>query len=279
MTAFVWSIFEESVLDNRPIGVFDSGLGGLSAVKELQKLLPNEHIVYFGDTGRVPYGTKSYETIKRYAEQDVRFLESFGVKAVLAACGTVSAVALDDLKQKFSIPLYGVVDDAAKKALRETKTGVIAVAGTEATIGSGIFERKLSNYGLSRYIGAACPLFVALVECGFYKEDDEVAYQVCERYLGFLRGTGADTLILGCTHFPILAPVISKVLPGVKLINPAYEAAVKLKETLDNNNLLSLENNGKVDYYVSDQPIRFENVANIFLAHDIEAKMIDIEKV
>lgn len=266
-------------MDNRPIGVFDSGLGGLSAVKELQKLLPGEQIVYFGDTGRVPYGTKSYETIKRYAEQDVRFLQSFDVKAVLAACGTVSAVALEDLKQKFSIPLYGVVEDAASKAMKETKTGIIAVAGTEATIGSGIFERKLSKSGLSRYIGVACPLFVSLVECGFYKEDDRVAYEVCERYLGFLKNAGVDTLILGCTHFPILAPVISKVLPDVKLINPSYEAAVKLKETLESEGLLSDKKDNKIEYYVSDQPIKFANVANIFIGHDIEAKMIDIEKV
>ncbi len=265
-------------MDNRPIGVFDSGLGGLSAVKELQKLMPNEHIIYFGDTGRVPYGTKSYETIKKYAEQDVRFLQSFDVKAILAACGTVSAVALDELKQKFSIPLYGVVDDAASKAVHETKSGIIAVAGTEATIGSGIFERKLSNYGLSRYIGVACPLFVSLVECGFYKEDDDVVLQVCERYLGFLKNTGVDTLILGCTHFPILAPVISKVLPGVKLINPSFEAATQLKQRLNDEGLLSDKNDQIVEYYVSDQPIKFANVANIFMGHGIEAKMVNIEK-
>lgn len=262
-------------MDSRAIGVFDSGLGGLCAVRELEKLLPKEHIIYFGDTGRVPYGTKSDEIIKKYAAQDVRFLLSQNVKAVLAACGTVSSVALDALRDAFDIPVFGVIDGAAERASSLSKNKKIAVIGTEATIGAGVFERRLKEKG-AETLGVACPLFVPLVECGF-SSDDEITVLACEKYLAPIRDFGADTVILGCTHFPIIAEAIGKCLPGVTLVNPAKEAANLLSEELLLRNMLSRDGDG-TEYYVSDEPKRFDAVAKIFIGRKISAKKIDIEK-
>ncbi len=262
-------------MDSRAIGVFDSGLGGLCSVRELEKLLPKEHIIYFGDTGRVPYGTKSEEIIKKYAAQDVRFLLSHNVKAVLAACGTVSSVALDGLRDAFDVPVFGVIDGAAERASSLSKNKKIAVIGTEATIGAGVFERRLKEKG-AETLGVACPLFVPLVECGL-SSDDEITALACEKYLAPIRDFGADTVILGCTHFPIIAEAIGKCLPGVVLINPAKEAANLLSEELLLRNMLSRHGDG-TEYYVSDEPKRFDAVAKIFIGRKISAKKIDIEK-
>ena len=262
-------------MDSRAIGVFDSGLGGLCSVRELEKLLPKEHIIYFGDTGRVPYGTKSEEIIKKYAAQDVRFLLSHNVKAVLAACGTVSSVALDGLRDAFDVPVFGVIDGAAERASSLSKNKKIAVIGTEATIGAGVFERRLKEKG-AETLGVACPLFVPLVECGLSSED-EITAIACEKYLAPIRDFGADTVILGCTHFPIIAEAIGKCLPGVVLINPAKEAANLLSEELLLRNMLSRDGDG-TEYYVSDEPKRFDAVAKIFIGRKISAKKIDIEK-
>lgn len=262
-------------MDSRAIGVFDSGLGGLCSVRELEKLLPKEHIIYFGDTGRVPYGTKSEEIIKKYAAQDVRFLLSHNVKAVLAACGTVSSVALDGLRDAFDVPVFGVIDGAAERASSLSKNKKIAVIGTEATIGAGVFERRLKEKG-AETLGVACPLFVPLVECGL-SSDDEITALACEKYLAPIRDFGADTVILGCTHFPIIAEAIGKCLPGVVLINPAKEAANLLSEELLLRNMLSRDGDG-TEYYVSDEPKRFDAVAKIFIGRKISAKKIDIEK-
>lgn len=262
-------------MDSRAIGVFDSGLGGLCSVRELEKLLPKEHIIYFGDTGRVPYGTKPEEIIKKYAAQDVRFLLSHNVKAVLAACGTVSSVALDGLRDAFDVPVFGVIDGAAERASSLSKNKKIAVIGTEATIGAGVFERRLKEKG-AETLGVACPLFVPLVECGF-SSDDEITVLACEKYLAPIRDFGADTVILGCTHFPIIAEAIGKCLPGVVLINPAKEAANLLSEELLLRNMLSRDGDG-TEYYVSDEPKRFDAVAKIFIGRKISAKKIDIEK-
>ena len=244
-------------------------------MRELEKLLPKEHIIYFGDTGRVPYGTKSEEIIKRYAAQDVRFLLSHNVKAVLAACGTVSSVALDGLRDAFDVPVFGVIDGAAERASSLSKNKKIAVIGTEATIGAGVFERRLKEKG-AETLGVACPLFVPLVECGL-SSDDEITALACEKYLAPIRDFGADTVILGCTHFPIIAEAIGKCLPGVVLINPAKEAANLLSEELLLRNMLSRDGDG-TEYYVSDEPKRFDAVAKIFIGRKISAKKIDIEK-
>ena len=262
-------------MDSRAIGVFDSGLGGLCAVRELEKLLPKERIIYFGDTGRVPYGTKSEEIIKKYAAQDVRFLLSQNVKAVLAACGTVSSVALDALRDAFDVPVFGVIDGAAERAFSVSKNRKIAVIGTEATINAGVFERRLKEKG-AETLGVACPLFVPLVECGF-SSDDEITPLACEKYLAPIRKFGADTVILGCTHFPIIAEAIGKCLPSVALVNPAKEAVSLLSEEMLLRDI-SARDGGETEYYVSDEPKRFDAVAKIFIGRKISAKKIDIEK-
>ena len=263
------------------IGVFDSGLGGLSAVRELKKLLPNENIIYFGDTGRVPYGSKSREIIRKYTAQDAKFLLSHGVKAILAACGTVSSNALECIEAITDIPVFGVVEDAAREAYEASHTKRIGVIGTQATVNSGIFKRKIEERDVhAAVLQSACPLFVPLVEYGFTAEGDEITRLACEHYLAPFRGE-VDTLILGCTHFPILEKAISAALPGVTLINPASAAAKAMAKTLKEQDLLSArEKNGEIRYFVSDEPARFATEGKIFLGKDFEisAKKIEIDK-
>ena len=262
--------------DSRPIGVFDSGLGGLCAAKELRRLLPDENIVYFGDTGRVPYGTKSPDTIKRYAREDAEFLLSQNVKLALAACGTVSAVALDEMKEHFPVPLFGVIDGAVDAAVRATKNGVIAVIGTAATVESGVFERRLTARGADGVISRACPLFVPLVECGFILRECEITRNVAKMYLSDVAQSGADTLILGCTHFPIISEIIADVLPGVMLIDPAKEAASAVAAYVKENGIGG--HGGKSEYFVSDDAEGFASSAKIFLGKDekINASVVKI---
>ncbi|MFR1434155.1 MAG: glutamate racemase [Acutalibacteraceae bacterium] len=188
-------------MDNRPIGIFDSGLGGLTAVRQLLRLLPGEDIVYFGDTGRVPYGNRSRETIARYARQDCRFLLENDVKLLIAACGTVSSAAADILEE-MPVPAFGVVEPAAKAAVEATHSGRIGVIGTSATVRSGAFQRCITDLRQDvQVIMQACPLFVPLVENGWIDREDPVARGMAERYLQPLREQRIDTLILGCTHF------------------------------------------------------------------------------
>ena len=263
------------------IGVFDSGLGGLCAVRALAEILPHENIIYFGDTGRVPYGSKSREIIRKYTKQDARFLLTHGVKAILAACGTVSSNALECIEEITENPILGVVEDAAKEAYLSSNTKKIGVIGTQATVNSGIFKQKIEDIDKNaEVIQCACPLFVPLVEYGFTSDDDEITRLTCERYLSFFKGR-IDTLILGCTHFPILEKAISKTLPGVKLINPAKEAAHAMAKTLRENGLLcSRKEKGTISYFVSDEPSRFNSEGKIFLGKDfnIEAQKIEIDK-
>lgn len=262
------------------IGIFDSGLGGLTALKELREILPNEDIVYFGDTGRVPYGTKSRETIVRYALQDVRFLRGFSPEAVLVACGTVSSGAMTELRESFDFPIVGVVEATARSAANVTKNGKIGVIGTSATIKSGSYTAMLKKINPELEITEkACPLFVSLVESGFIKEGDEITRLTCERYLSPIREAGCDTLILGCTHYPIIAHEISAVLPNVTLVSSGKEGALMLKETLEKNNLVR-NGSGKTSYYVSDDADGFSRNAHIFLGDSIggEVRVADIEK-
>lgn len=256
------------------IGVFDSGLGGLTAVKELQKLMPYEDIAYFGDTGRVPYGTRSRETIIQYAIQDVRFLLTRKVSRILIACGTVSSTALDALRSEFDIPILGVVEAAVEKALSETKNGNIAVIGTSATIKSAAYERAIlkRNSGI-KITARACPLFVPLVENGFIEGD--IPRLTAEHYLKDIRNSGADTIILGCTHYPILAKVISEVLPGVTLVSAGAEAARSLHNMMKNE----LADGGKcgvTEYYVSDSTESFLATAEAFLQTPVRGNVTQI---
>ena len=268
--------------NNLPIGVFDSGLGGLTAVKELKKVLPNESIVYFGDTGRVPYGTRSKSTIIRYASQDANFLLEKGVKAIVAACGTVSSSAKEELK-KLPVPYIDVITATALAAVNATQNKKIGVIGTGATVKSGSFSKAINAIDSEIEVTAtACPLFVSLVENGFIEEDNEVTLLVAKKYLKDIIEADVDTLILGCTHFPIIAPVIRKVMgEKVKLIDSGKETARYVKEILSAEALLNnSESTANYNYFVSDDTENFKNIAEIFLQGDIdgEVERIDIGK-
>lgn len=268
--------------NRRPIGIFDSGLGGLSAVREIRALLPSEDLVYFGDTGRVPYGTRSRETIRRYASQDIRFLLSHAdCKAVVVACGTVSANALDDLRDANDIPIIGVIDPAAEAAVKATKNGRIGVIATPSTIASGAYERALLAIDPAlRVTGQACALFVPLVENGFVDADDPIPYLTAERYLAPIRDSGADTLILGCTHYPLLSAVISRVLPEVTLIDTGREAAHSLSAMLEERTMhTDAHVPGTSRFYVSDEPQNFACAASRFLRLSPHEGLPTVEKV
>ena len=254
------------------IGIFDSGLGGLTAYRELHSLLPDEKFIYFGDTGRVPYGTRSHELLTRYARQDINFLRDKGATAILAACGTVSSVVLDELKGEFDIPLIGVVDASVKEALGVTENGIVGVIGTGATVSSGAFEKKLKEGGAKEVVSVACPLFVPLVENGYISRDCEVTRLVARDYLEKIAAAGADTLILGCTHFPIIAEIIGDFLPNVTLVNSGAAAAKEIAA-------YAVGTGGESEFYVSDAPSNFDEVAKVFLGgKTVSAKRIDIEK-
>ncbi len=261
-------------MDNRPIGVFDSGLGGLSAVRRLQEFLPHEDIVYFGDTGRVPYGTRSEDTIRRYASEDCQFLLSKDVKFIIAACGTVSSVAADVLNT-LPVPAIGVVDATAAAAASATQTGRIGILGTTATIRSAAFERALLAADPQVSVTAVpCPLFVPLVESGWLSPDDDVAKPMVRRYLHSIKEADVDTLILGCTHFPLLAPIIQAELgDGVRLIDSGEETARRCAALLSEENRHTPERSGRCEFFVSDQPGGFSQVAEIFLGHPVSQEV------
>lgn len=268
-------------MDVRPIGIFDSGVGGLSVVKELIKIMPNESVVYFGDTGRVPYGTKSDETIKKYARQDEEFLLSKDVKMIIVACGTVSSVALPP-SQEFDLSIMGVVAPAARDAVSATKNKKIGVIATSATVNSNSFVNQIKSIEKDAQVyQVACPLFVSLVEQGWIADDDEIAYLTAKKYLEPLKQIGVDTLILGCTHFPLLTGVIKRVMgEGVTLINSGASAAKFAKELLQKEDMLSDGEKPPVrEFFVSDTPDSFESVAHRFLNADLkgQVKQINIE--
>ncbi len=264
--------------DNRAIGVFDSGLGGLTVVKELFKTLPNESIVYFGDTGRVPYGTRSVETIKKYARQDEQFLLNQDVKLIIAACGTVSSVA-SDTANDLPVPFFEVVSHAARAAVEATKNGKIAVIGTNATVKSRQHEKTiLSLMPEAKVFNQSCTLFVPLVEEGWYSADDVVVLETVSRYLKPVFEFGADTLILGCTHYPILSEAITKILGDeVTLINAGTATAQAVKEYLVNNNLQNNSVNTEHGFYVSDKPDSFVKQASVLLGREIDGN--NVQKV
>ena len=219
-------------LQHAPIGVFDSGVGGLTVAREIMRQIPNEKIVYFGDTARLPYGSKSKDTITRYSRQIVRFLETQDVKAIVVACNTASAYALDSLEKEIQMPIIGVVKPGAKVAAEVTQNGKIGVIGTEGTIGSQIYTEYIHNINPdARVIGKACPLFCPLVEEGLWQ--DPVTDEIASRYLTELIDIGIDTLILGCTHYPLIRSTVGRIMGDkVTLVNPAYETAIELKRLL-----------------------------------------------
>ena len=268
-------------MDNRSIGVFDSGLGGLTAVKQIMKSLPDENIIYFGDTGRVPYGTRSADTILKYTGNDIRFLKSFDVKMIVIACGTVSSVALPKIKNELDIPVVGVVDSAVLAALKATKNNKIGIIGTSGTIKSRSYERliKENNPDVQTYT-RACPLFVPLVENGHF--DTPVAKLVIEEYLEDIKNAGVDTLILGCTHYPLLKKAIGEYMgENVALIDSGAEVAKYLKTMLKDEELHDkAHDKEQYRFYVSDNIETFEELGSIFLETKINGQVsqIDIEK-
>ncbi len=260
---------------NKPIGVFDSGLGGLSAVRVLKEILPGEDIIYFGDTGRVPYGTRSDEIITKYALDDMNFLCSFGVKAVLVACGTVSSVALDALRENFDIPVMGVVNAAVKKAYQKSLSKRIALLATSATVKNGAYERYMSeNFSFYSFKGVSCPMFVPLVENGYIEDGCKATKMFCDEYIGSLREFSPDCIILGCTHYPIIKNIIKQsannLIGQVEIVDSGEEAALKIKQFLTEGGLLnSRKGGGSVSYYVSDDTASFIANASIFLGESI----------
>ena len=263
------------------IGIFDSGLGGLTALKELRALAPETEIVYFGDTGRVPYGTRSAETIRKYAFQDASFLLSTGVDMILVACGTASTAALGDLKRALPVPVVGVVEPAAEAAVKATRSGKIAVIGTAATIRTGAFDAAVKALSPEiKVVSRACPLFVSLVEAGFTGPGCEITRLACEHYLSDIKESGADTLILGCTHYPLIAETIASVLPGVTLISAGAEAARTVAALVKKPDGAP-GRPAAVHYFVSDDPALFTASAAAFLGSDIRDRVekIDIDRL
>ncbi len=254
-------------MDKRPIGVFDSGLGGLTAVRQLRRILPGEDIVYFGDTGRVPYGPRSPQTLRQYAGQDIRFLLSQDVKYILAACGTVSSTYPPEDAAQLPVPFLGVVEPAARAAAAATTNKKVGIIGTQATIRSGSFAGRMRDLvpGVELF-ERACPMFVALVENGYVAPDDPVTDLVAHQYLDDLRDAGVDTLILGCTHFPLIEAAIRRVMgPDVNLIDIGSEAARAVKAALEAQDLLHSGCDGDTHFYVSDSTGQFEDAARLFL--------------
>jgi glutamate racemase len=248
--------------DSRPIGVFDSGIGGLTVVKALRDLLPNENISYLGDTARVPYGPKSSETVQRYAIELAKMLMRKNAKALIVACNTVSSVALPLLKKKFSVPVIGVIEPGARAALQATRNGHIGVIGTRATIRSGAYERALRAADNNvRVSSRACPLLVPLIEEGLL--DDDVTNRVIARYLEPLLANEIDTLVLGCTHYPLLADAIARVLTReITLVDSAQNCARVVEETLDRQSLRAAPQiRGELHVALTDAADNFLNVA------------------
>ncbi len=266
-----------------PVGVFDSGVGGLTVAREIMRQIPNERIVYFGDTARVPYGSKSKETVTKYSRQIVRFLQTQEVKAIVVACNTASAYALEEIKTEVDIPMIGVVKPGAVVAAQATSNGKIGVIGTEGTIGSRIYSHYIKEISPdAEVIGKACPLFVPLVEEGLWQ--DPVTDEIAKRYLTELIDIGIDTLILGCTHYPLIRSTVGRIMGDkVRLVNPAYETARELKEMLGQRELLNDEEarlgDNRYRFYVSDAAEKFKSFANSIIKYGIlSAKIINIEE-
>ncbi len=253
-------------MNQDPIGIFDSGIGGLTVLREIAKILPHEDLLYLGDTARVPYGTKSADTVRRYAFQNAKFLLKEKVKAIVVACNTASAFALEDLQKEFSIPILGVVEPGAVAALRITHSRRIGVIGTEGTVDSGTYEKHLLQREPGVFVSSApCPLFVPLIEEGWWEGD--IAEEIARTYLKDMRKQNIDALILGCTHYPLLKKTIAKVMgPSISLIDSAEETARSLSQLLAQRHLMRTENkNPRREYFVTDSPERFRRLGRLFL--------------
>ncbi len=266
-----------------PIGVFDSGVGGLTVAREIMRQIPNERMIYFGDTARVPYGSKSKETVTKYSKQIVRFLKEQKVKAIVVACNTASAYALEEIEKELDVPIIGVVKPGARVAAEVTKNKKVGVIATAGTIQSRIYTQYIQGIGQDiQVIGKACPLFVPLVEEGLL--EDPVTDEIATRYLNELKDIGIDTLILGCTHYPLIRSTVGRIMgEGVTLVNPAYETARELKGLLEKEGLLNPSTQrlgtNQYQFFVSDGADKFKVFANsIFKYGVLSAQEIHIEE-
>ena len=263
-----------------PVGVFDSGVGGLTVAREIMRQLPCENIVYFGDTARVPYGSKSKNNSRRFSEQIIRFLKTKGVKAIVIACNTASALALEAVQEETDIPILGVIAPGARAAVQATENGIIGVAGTEATIQSEMYTRVIRKMDPGAVvIGKPCPLFVPLVEEGFAKH--RITEEVIDIYLADMKKTDIDTMILGCTHYPLLRSRIKAYFgEKVHIVNPAYETAMDLKKVLAERGIENLSGKAaSYEFYVSDAAEKFTRFANGILSYDVAAtRLVNIEE-
>jgi glutamate racemase len=268
-------------MDNRPIGVFDSGIGGLTVLKEIMEQLPGEDIVYFGDTARIPYGSRSKETVIKYVIESFDFLMTKDIKAIVIACNTASALAMEAAQKEFDIPIIGVIEPGAKAAASCSKNNTIGIIGTEGTINSSAYQRRIRKIlPGAEIIGVACPLFVPIVEEGW--ENSDVAELAARKYLLDLQEHNIDTLVLGCTHYPALRYTIGKILgEKITLVNPAYETAKLTKNVLKEEGLLNDKiDGGTYEYYVSDAPIKFQRIGGNIISREIDlVEKVDIEAV
>lgn len=249
-----------------PLGVFDSGLGGLTVVRQLQRVFPTLSIIYYGDTARVPYGTKSPDTVTRFSRQIVDFLSAQEVQAIMVACNTASAAAVPRIQNEYPLPIYGVVEPGARAAVAATRTGRIGIIGTNSTIRTSVYTKAIQNIDVSiQVFGKACPLFVPLVEEG--KEDHQVTEIIAREYLAPLLAQNIDTLILGCTHYPLLIGTLQKILPpDISIIDSGVAAANALSGALKLNTDITPE----YKYFVSDTPEKFAEIGARFLGHPME---------
>jgi glutamate racemase len=254
----------------RPIGVFDSGIGGLTVVREVLRQLPHENVLYFGDSARVPYGNKTAETVTRFSVENTSFLVRRGIKFLVVACNTASALALPALRRRFDLPMIGVIDPGASSAVGRTRSHGIGVIGTTGTIGSGAYEKAIESLDPRCSVqGVACPLFVPLAEEGWL--DGEIPRRIAETYLEPLRGGSVDTVILGCTHYPILRDVIADVLgPAIHLVDTAEATVEEVRRRLESLDLLRESREaGSRRFFLSDVPVRFREVGERFLGESI----------
>jgi len=267
------------MMNDAPIGVFDSGVGGLTVAREIMRQLPGESIVYFGDMARVPYGTKSKDTVISFSRQIVKFLQEKKVKAIVIACNTASAFALSELAKEVDIPVIGVISPGAKAANEKTANGRIGVIATEGTVSSGMYSKVIKSINPELEVfQKACPLFVPLVEEGWLY--DSITIEVADRYLHDLLSYDIDTLVLGCTHYPLIRRTIQKVVgENVSLVSPAYETAKELEGILKENDITSSTDCGSYEFYVSDNADRFKKLASSILPCEIDTVgLVNIEK-
>lgn len=268
----------DGMKNKKPIGIFDSGVGGLTVAKEIMKLLPEEDFVYLGDTANLPYGDKSEEIVRQYSVDNTDFLLKYDIKVLVVACNTASSVALGHLKQKYSLPIIGVIEPAAKGAVYATRNSGIGVIGTNRTIRSNMYADTIRKMDPKIHVlQKACPLFVPLIEENFI--DHQATKLIAEEYLSEFRGNGTDTLILGCTHYPLIMDVISEILPGVRLIDSASSVAMDLQAILDTHGMRNVGNQTPQHrLYATDITDKLNLLANRILGKETEFREIRLKK-